>query len=315
MASNRIASLVPRNKLGYTGRARRLLRSGERTGRALVNRGLYPRAALVRTYWWEREPNFGDLLTPLLLPDYGVMPLLTPAPQADLIGVGSLIHQLPADYSGVLWGTGLIHDEPTSLPAAQTLAVRGELTLDRLGSPKVRTLGDPGLLLAHKVRRTAPTHDIGVVPHFIHGDEPHFARLISGHPIPVKVVDVRRPPVAVAQAIASCRAIVTSSLHGLIVADALGIPAIWVRSSAALFGGDFKFRDHETVAKPGRIRGHVLADLESLDEAAALATAADHVSIARAQDGLARAARDIPSLVPHSTATPLTLPLHTLAKA
>lgn len=277
--------------------------------------GVYPRVALVSTYWWEREPNFGDLLTPLLLPEFGVMPLLTPVASADLIGVGSLIQQLPDGYAGTLWGTGLIHDVPTPLDAATALAVRGELTLDRIGSPPVHALGDPGLLLARRIRRRPIRTDVGIVPHYIHRDEPHFRRLLAGHDAPVTVVDVRAHPLEVARQIASCRAVVTSSLHGLIVADSLGVPAVWVRSSAALSGGDFKFRDHETVVKPARPRDHVLADLESLAEAVARACPADESAVRRAQERLMEAARMIPSSVPHRMSDPVRMLPRTLARA
>ena len=314
-ATDRLGPLVPGGKFGYTGRARRYARSLRRSGRALATPGLYPHNWLVKTYWWEREPNFGDLLTPLLLPDFGVVPLFAPAASADLIGVGSLIQQLPQDYTGTLWGTGLIRDEPTPLPQARALAVRGELTLDHIGSPAVHALGDPGLLLARRIRRTETRFDVGVVPHYIHRDEPHFTRLLGGHHDKVAIIDVRAHPLAVARRIASCRAVVTSSLHGLIVADSLGIPACWVRSAAELFGGDFKFRDHETVAKPAKPRDRVLAEVESLAEAVAHCVPADVTSVARAQERLAEAARMIPARVPNRASNPVGMLPHALALA
>ena len=45
--------------------------------------------------------------------------------------------------------------------------------------------------------------------------------------------------------IGSCRRIVTSSLHGMIAADAFGIPRrVEICSKMERDGGDFKFRDY-----------------------------------------------------------------------
>ena len=46
------------------------------------------------------------------------------------------------------------------------------------------------------------------------------------------------------RAVKSCDLIVSSSLHGLICADAYGVPNEWIQLSDDLIGGNFKFRDH-----------------------------------------------------------------------
>jgi pyruvyltransferase len=45
--------------------------------------------------------------------------------------------------------------------------------------------------------------------------------------------------------------ILSSSLHGLICADAYGIPNAWIWLSEKLRGGDFKFRDYRLSIKAG----------------------------------------------------------------
>ncbi len=295
-------------KGGYQGRLRRGARAAQRSARALVTPQLYPSAAVVPTHWWEAVKNFGDLLTPYLLPEWNVVPVPAPPGRAALVGVGSLIQHLPDDFSGAMWGTGLIEDRRMDLPAATTLALRGELTRDRLGNPEVLALGDPGLLLPRRIRRQTVRWDVGVIPHYAHRGHAGLERLIAGFDGTVTVVDVRRHPAAVGRHIASCRAIVTTSLHGLIVADSLGIPAIWVVMPNELFGGEFKFRDHETVASPVRSRRMHLEEIETLRDAVVAAAPADRDRIARSCAGLIRAARQIPSTVAHQRLSPIRVP-------
>lgn len=302
-------------KGGYLGRLRRGARATQRSARALATPQLYPNAVVVPTFWWEVVKNFGDLLTPYLLPEWNVVPILTPADQAALVGVGSLIQHLPDNFEGVLWGTGLIEDRQVDLPGATALALRGDLTRDRLGSPAVLALGDPGLLLQRRIRRQTVRWDVGVIPHFSHQSSPELQRLVEGFAGSVTVIDVQRHPAIVGRRIAACRAIVTTSLHGLIIADSLGIPAVWVVMPNELYGGDFKFHDHETIAAPARTRRRRVEDIESLRDAVAAATPADEDRIGRACDGLIRAARRIPEVVRHERLTPPKVPARVFAAA
>ena len=88
-------------------RARQLRRFAEAIGEPQARGG-----ALVPAFWWDGHPNFGDDLTPWLLPHYGVLPVHRVASRARLAGVGSILEFLPADWDGVVWGSGLMHDAP-----------------------------------------------------------------------------------------------------------------------------------------------------------------------------------------------------------
>lgn len=100
------------------------------------------------------------------------------------------------------------------------------------------------------------------------------------------VVDVRQSaPRAVAE-ISACETIVTSSLHGLITADALGIPAVWVGLDPAHEMGDFKFADYEAAVTPGVSRGVSFGEGRELSDLLAHVGVADADTVDRLVDGL-----------------------------
>jgi hypothetical protein len=74
----------------------------------------------------------------------------------------------------------------------------------------------------------------------------------------IKVVNPGDPPLEVIKQIGGCKRIVTSSLHGMIVSDAFGLPRrVEMCARLAKDGGDFKFRDYsasiQTKWEPGKM--------------------------------------------------------------
>lgn len=246
----------------------------------------------VGTYWWDWEPNFGDLLTPWLLVRHGIAPVRREPEQAGLVAVGSILEHLPADYAGAVWGSGMIRDRPLRFERAVFYALRGQRTWANLGRPAVRALGDPGLLVGRLARRPEARTTLAIVPHLSHRHSPVFTSLARRYPREVAVVDVRSGPDPAIGAIASSTAVLTSSLHGLVVADAFGLPAAWVTPEPLLAGGAFKFHDHESVISPGASR-HVRLDAEpSLGEVLAQTRPADAGLVEAAAAGLQAALRE-----------------------
>ncbi|MBW3084563.1 hypothetical protein KEM60_00751 [Austwickia sp. TVS 96-490-7B] len=290
-------------RFGVEGRTRVAARRSAQAAADLACPMLYPRAPVIPTYWWEGHTNFGDQLTPVLLRGLGVIATHRPVEQASVIGVGSLIQQLPSDFEGLLWGTGLIVDIPVDLPGVRGVGVRGELTRSRISCPGMPVSGDPGLLTRLLFRPVRRRYDVGVVVHYTHAEDARLAEMLQHTPGSLRI-DVTRRPWSVARDIASCRRIVTTSLHGLILADAFGIPAVWIRMPQGLYGGDFKFRDHETVARPSQERGHDLDQVESLAHAQALAVTADEKAVDEACE---RIRRSVETLV-DAAATPPSSP-------
>lgn len=232
-----------------------------------VTRELYPFCAAPRAWWWHYDSNFGDLLTPYILPRYGIAPILKPTNSIDMIGIGSILAALPDGYEGIVWGTGSTGNEEVLPSQARVLAVRGKLTWARLGEPDITALGDPGLLMRELVPSSRKRWRLGVVPHLTHRKSPVFEGLLAQDG--VKFIDVSKGPRRVARDISSCSAIVSSSLHGVILADSYGIPASWSIPEPVVNGGDFKFLDHETAVNPPSSRqiflkgDEIVADLIS----------------------------------------------------
>jgi hypothetical protein len=196
----------------------------------------------VHAYWWNALPNWGDKLNWTLLTHLDAAPAWRSPADAELVVVGSVLEHLPKGWSGTVCGAGKLHEHSdVDLSNARVLAVRGKLTAKAKGVPKDVVLGDPGLLVPYWIRQWPAKYELGIVPHW--SDTELAERFPHGH-----VIDITQRPEDVVSEIAKCKRIVSSSLHGIIVADAYGIPRqAELFPQAAKEGGDFKFRDYASV--------------------------------------------------------------------
>jgi pyruvyltransferase len=192
-------------------------------------------------------PNFGDLLSPWLVERMtGREVVVADRSKPHYVVIGSIINQ-GTDQS-IFWGTGTYGTEGKKevAPRARYTAVRGPLTRDKLSASKgfgIRVpsvFGDPALLLPlYYMPDVKVTHEYGVA---VRWSERAWAKATYGPG--VKLIDFGRSDVeSVIRDVLSCRRIVTSSLHGLIVADAYGIPSAWLASGSPR-GGVYKFHDY-----------------------------------------------------------------------
>ena len=179
--------------------------------------------------------NFGDEMTPAVLGVLGIPAKWAAPDQAELIAVGSIIEYVAkrSDAKPMVWGSGL--REPTSEHTRDAvreqmgtfLAVRGPRSLNWLGLPSDLPFGDPGVFAPELLKR-APKRRTGtlIIPHFrTWSTREGLALLESFRSAGFRVMP---PAVAVEEAIttiASSDFVVSSSLHGVIVANALGVPA------------------------------------------------------------------------------------------
>ena len=196
----------------------------------------------VRLFWWNAHRNFGDGLAPLLISRFaGLEPRWSRPATSEAVIIGSIARLLPRRYYGVVVGIGKFHDGVRiDLSRASVLGLRGELTKSGSGARGDIVLGDPGLLAADLLLERPPViYPLGVVAHF---KDPRLAvRYPDAHHISVEL-----DPIKTITEIASCERIVSSSLHGIVTADAFGIPRRWEYYDQ-LKGGHFKFHDYATA--------------------------------------------------------------------
>ena len=220
----------------------------------------------ITAYWFARLANCGDLITPLLLKEYGFTPVHCSIKRAQVLSTGSILGWAPEDYAGHIVGSGLMIDTVRHFRKAKIWAVRGELTRQRIGAPKDVVLGDPGLLASRLLKRKqSKRYTLGIIPHFNDKKDPRIAKIKRKYENDVLVIDVIRQPLTVFEDIDQCEFILSSSLHGIIFADSFGIPNSWIYLSDKVYGEGFKFYDYcsaiGTSLKPLYLDGN-----ESLSE-------------------------------------------------
>lgn len=122
---------------------------------------------------------------------------------------------------------------------ARLVSVRGQLSRAAFPQAAGVLVGDPLVLVSDVVSGRPPDCRFGFVPHVL-----SVARWRAWNQRRLRIIDPAASPWSVIEQIATCEIVLSQSLHGLIVADALGIPNVWVAPSHDMAGGRFKFDDY-----------------------------------------------------------------------
>lgn len=201
----------------------------------------------MRAYWFGMEPNFGDMLTPYIIRRmFGVQLEPCRPDEAELFSIGSVASAIPEGFTGHILGTGIMSEgERYDWTAANVIGLRGHLTAERVKHCGNPVLGDPALILDRFAQKVQRKWALGIIPHYVDKDNEQVALWAE---VPrVCIVDIQANPDEVMAQVAACETIVSSSLHGLVLADALEIPNKWVCLSDKIGGGNFKFHDYYSV--------------------------------------------------------------------
>lgn len=165
--------------------------------------------------------------------------------------IGSILEWLQ-NPKKVVWGTGAMYgNQKLRCKPLKVCAVRGPLTRQYLlgqGVECPEVYGDPALLLPQFYKPSkSKKYRIGIIPHISDYDGPlvhDLTRQMNSTDITVIRMGGYADWHDVIDEINECEFIVSSSLHGLILSDAYGVPNVWVEFSDKVMGNGFKFRDY-----------------------------------------------------------------------
>jgi pyruvyltransferase len=203
-----------------------------------------------RMWWWAKENNFGDWIGAWLAKKITgkapAGPIHATVAHPSIYSVGSIISQLMP--GAIVWGSGIIKFECRPKRGTPSVrSVRGPLTRRRLQQCRIKCperYGDPGMIMP----RYAPApggpkkYKLGIIPHYVD------YKAMLAHPIAkdprILIIDLKTINVdKVLRELWQCERTVSSSLHGVIISVAYGIPTRWFMVGNKIFGNHVKYFD------------------------------------------------------------------------
>ena len=213
----------------------------------------------IRLYWWSEKfiqkkdhENYGDLLGKYLVEKitgkrvtwlrankFYFKNLWRPV----YVTIGSVLEHIGNHC--IVWGSGISHRD-AQVSKATFKTVRGPLSRKRLlelGHDCPEVYGDPALLLPDFYNpKTTKEYELGIVPHI---NDIQLAQHIFKNNTKIHVIDFRTNDIeATTRELLKCKRVISSSLHGIIVAHAYGIPAVQVQFSNNIYGDGVKYHDY-----------------------------------------------------------------------
>tara|TARA_B100000446_G_scaffold176184_1_gene187631 strand:- start:132 stop:1043 length:912 start_codon:yes stop_codon:yes gene_type:complete len=224
-----------------------------------------------KNYFWNPKnglPNIGDYLAyetvnfVLNLKDLHPLDISV----GKILSIGSVLHF--ANDGDTVWGTGRngkISSEKHSFSSLDVRAVRGPRTKDYLekkGITVPEVFGDPGILAPLIYPKTqldtvyaSDTQDVLIVPQ-LNDDLSKYADYTN------QLVSPRQLPGNFLGSLTKAKKVIASSLHGLILAEAYGIPAVYYSSGS----GENIFKYHDYYEGTGRTEFAVGTSIEECME-------------------------------------------------
>jgi len=235
----------------------------------------------IRLFWWNEikiqnktKENYGDLLGAYLVEKISEKPVVWVRPSRFslrnyiapiYVTIGSILPHV--NKYCVVWGSGII-SRKIKIKPAKFLAVRGPLTRTHLinqGYHVPEIYGDPALLLPNYYNpKITKRYKVGVIPHY---DDFKQVSQWFANETSVTIIDLMTTDIEyTTDRILECEQIISSSLHGVILAHAYNIPAVWQKFSDKLFGDDVKFHDYFLSVKLAPYTPKIMSDELSLND-------------------------------------------------
>lgn len=227
----------------------------------------------LRVYWWTDRVNFGDVLSGVVVSHVAGREVeWSPLETCDMISTGSIYGWLrimaPRYHREVhVWGSGLQRPKQVHgrVEGIHHHLVRGPLTAMFTGHETL-PMGDPGLIGPEAVglppEPSGDAKGVGIIPHRGQWSQADYMTHLSALP-GAKMIDYRTEDCrGVIEEMASCERIYSTSLHGLVLADALGIPNFRFNEDRFSGDGHFKFFDYglsvgRDLSRPVKIESHI----------------------------------------------------------
>ena len=111
-------------------------------------------------------------------------------------------------------------------------------------------MADPGILAPMLINITniselnnTKKYNLCIIPHYVDKKKNKTIkkRIHVNNSI---IINIEQNPIKFLESILQCKNVISSGLHGLIIADSLGIPNMRIRLSNKILGGNYKFGDY-----------------------------------------------------------------------
>lgn len=164
-----------------------------------------------------------------------------------IMGIGSILTMFDISNS-IVWGSGiLLPNMPFVGKPKEVKAVRGPLTRKKLIESGINcpaVYGDPALLLPLYYKpKVQKIYKLGIIQQYYSINNPLLDSIKTDSDVLILRIGQYKHWLDFVDSVCMCETIISSSLHGLIIAEAYKIPNVWTYISGDNPGDFFKYHD------------------------------------------------------------------------